>query len=304
MYFLPPYRRGIFNRYRKGMPVTEMFLKDLDVLLRNLGHVLRTGKSRPRMLVHPHFPSRGGTIFRIAKALGYEVTNKISRGAQVAIYWEYATVREEYTALEQLHAAGQQIINLQHRDISKDVVDEQMQQAFGYSTKIDPKTHQGKAVRKSKTNAVHDGTLVDCPCEPEAGFIYQKFIDSSVNEREVMDLRIPIMGKEIPHLYLNYRNNGERFKNVPDRAELCMEITDQLSTEEITQLLRFAEVSGMEFGELDVLRDCNDHRLYVVDANNTPQGPPKHLAPEAKKVAIASYAASFKRQFIQRQPQA
>jgi hypothetical protein len=304
MYFLPPYRRGIFNRYRKGMPVTEMLLKDLDMLVRNLVAVITTGKKLPRFLVHPHFPSRGGTIFRIAKALGYEVTNKISRGAEVAIYWEYATVREEFEALERLASTGKQVINLNHRDISKDVVDEQMLEAFGYCTKIDPLTYKGKAVRKSNTNAVHDGTLVECPCAPEEGYIYQKFIDSSVNPNEVMDLRIPIMGNEIPHLYLNYRNNGERFKNVPDRAVLCTQITDQLSREEIEQILRFAAVSQMDFGELDVLRDCHDHRLYVVDANNTPQGPPKNLTPAEKQVAIASYADCFKRQFIQRPPQA
>lgn len=302
-YFLKPHRRGYFNRYRKGMPLTEMMLKDAAVFMQ-LFLAWFKGKKQERLLVYPHFPSRGATIYRIAKYLGLEVTNKIERGFQWAIYWEYATERKEYEVLEHLASKGIKVINLQHRSISKDVVDEQMQRAFGYGMSIDPRNHHGKAVRKSKTNAVHDGTLIECPCEPETGYVYQKFIDSSVNDTEVMDLRIPIMGERIPHLYRNYRNKAERFKNVPDRAELCMNLRDAISVKEQQQILEFARISQMEYGELDVLRDVHDGLLYVVDANNTPQGPPKRLPLEDKKIAIDSYARCFSNVFIRRQPQA
>jgi hypothetical protein len=302
-YFLKSNKRGYFNRYRKGMPLSEMLLKDASILLLKLKAWLK-GKKQVRILVYPHFPSRGATIYRIAKHLGLEVTNKIERGFELAIYWEYATDRKEYEVLEQLAKKGNHVINLHHRSISKDVVDEQMQQAFGYSMRIDPSVYHGKAVRKSKTNAVHDGTLVDCPCAPEPGFIYQKFVDSSANENEVMDLRIPIMGQRIPHLYRNYRNKAERFKNVPDRAALCLNIREALTEDEEQQILAFARISKMEYGELDVLRDVHDGLLYIVDANNTPQGPPKRLPDDDKKVAIQSYGKCFLETFILRPPRA
>ncbi|MEX2597917.1 MAG: hypothetical protein WEC59_13410 [Salibacteraceae bacterium] len=280
------------------MPATEMLLKDLNALFLMVRNAI-TGKRTKRILAHPHFPSRGSTIYRIAISMGFEVTNKPSRSFDLAIYWEYATERTEYELLESVSAKSEQrVINLYNRNSAKDQVDDWMQGSFGYSTRVDPEAYSGEAVRKSFTNAVHDGRLIHCPTKPETGFIYQKFIDSSVNDKEVMDLRVVIMGKEIPHLYLNYRENDQRFKNVPYRAELCQNIHEQLSEEEVSQLLKFCALAKLEFGELDVLRDCHDQLIYVVDANNTPQGPPKHLPAAQKKQAMESYVSSFRRQFM------
>lgn len=290
IYFLPKYSRGIFNRYRKGMPISEMMLKDLVALWRALRF-----RGNGTILVYPHFPSTGSTIFRIAKHLNLYLTNRIEGSYDRAIYWEYNTVRVEFNKLEMIE--GLSVINLNCRDISKDFVDEAMHHAFGYSTRIDPAKHNGIAVRKSLKNAVHDGMMVECPCLPDQGFIYQKLIDSSVNEHEVMDIRIPVMRGLIPHVYLNYRPNNERFKNVPNRAELCEDVHCMLSSEEQRMILNFCKLIHMEYGELDTLRDVHDGRLYIVDANNTPQGPPKNLSKKEKHRAIQLMSAAFKSQF-------
>ncbi len=277
------------------MPWPEMMLKDLLAGLAIL-KLKVLSKSANVILAHPHFPSRGSTIFRIAKHLGYEVTNKISRSKGLAIYWEYNTVRDEFQELSELKSTN--VINLFNRDISKDKVDDAMLSAFGYNTTIDPLKHKGIAVKKSLKNAVHDGQRIECPLEPEEGFIYQKFIDSSVNDKEVMDLRIPLMRGRIPHIYLNYRNNQERFKNVPDRAVLAENIKDWLSEKELQQLADFCRIFQFDFGELDVLRDSSDGKIYIVDANNTPQGPPKNLPEKDKKKSVELLSASFKNEFI------
>lgn len=39
-------------------------------------------------------------------------------------------------------------------------------------------------------------------------------------------------------------------------------------------LLRLCRALGLDYGELDVLRDVEDGKLYVVDVNNTPWAPP------------------------------
>ncbi|NQV53237.1 MAG: hypothetical protein HQ500_08630 [Flavobacteriales bacterium] len=285
----------MFNRYRKGMPVSEMFLKDSAIAFRKLLDALQS-KRRKTLLAFPHFPSRGSTLYQIARSLGWEITNRIDRSFELALYWEYATVREEFGPLERIENV--RVVNLQSRDISKDVVDEQMQHAFGYSTRIDPSSFQGIAVKKSLQNAVHDGLAVECPCVAEEGVIYQRLIDSSVNEQEVMDLRIPVIGGSIPHIYLNYRKNTERFKNVPDRSAYCSDVASKLSDEEVAQIIGFCTIAGLEFCELDVLRDCTDHRIYIVDANDTPQGPPKHLPEKDRSTAIDSLSKAFQTAFI------
>ncbi|MEQ9186143.1 MAG: hypothetical protein RLP15_00290 [Cryomorphaceae bacterium] len=277
------------------MPISEMILKDAGVALQMTWDAIRF-KRRKTILAYPHYPSRGSTLYRIAQCLGWGITNKFSRSWERAIFWEYATVREGFEALEGITKT--KVINLESRDISKDVVDEQMQEAFGYSTRIDPTAFEGIAVRKSLKNAVHDGRSITCPCTPEPGFIYQRLIDSSVSENEVVDLRIPVVGGTIPLLYQNFRMKTDRFKNVPDRAELTLDIESQLSTQEIERILSFCSFAGLSFCELDVLRDQSDGRIYIVDANNTPQGPPKNLDAEAKKVAIECLSTAFENAFI------
>ena len=48
---------------------------------------------------------------------------------------------------------------------------------------------------------------------------------------------------------------------------------DVLSPAEQGQLLQFANDLGMDYGELDVLRDEGSGLIYVVDANRTPIRP-------------------------------
>lgn len=296
MYFLPKYNRGVFNRYRRQMPWPEMLAKDLGVLAFYLKNIL-IGKRPNTLVCYPHFPSRGSTIFRITKAMGWQVSNKLSRVGKVAVFWEYGTHRKEWAKLENLKKVS--VINIQSRDIGKDFVDAKMQETMGYCSKIDPKTFIGIVVKKSITNAVHDGQEITCPISKiDEGSIYQKLVDTSNGKGEVMDMRVVIMKNEIPHLYANFRKLELKFSNRPFRAELVLDINTMLSQKEQDDLIRFSKALGLDFGELDVLRDNGDGKIYVVDANNTPQGPPVHLPTEEKKIALKSYIVSFTRQFL------
>lgn len=299
MYFLPRYKRGIFNRYRKGMPWTEMLSKDVSRLFFKLRLALK-GQRPIRMLIYPHLPSRGASIYRIARFLGIELSNKPEGRYDLAFYWEYATHRKEWHLLEQRDDLT--VINLHSRNIAKDYLDECMKEVFGYGAAIDPETHQGVAVKKSVINALHDGQIVECPTKPEAGFQYMKLVDSRVSEEEVMDIRTPVMKGEIPHVCFVYRPADQRFLNVPPRAVLEMNVDAAYSAEEQKQIIALAEKMGMEYCELDILRDKDDKRIYVVDANNTAQGPPLKLTAAEKQRAIESYSSAFKRQFLANLP--
>jgi len=43
---------------------------------------------------------------------------------------------------------------------------------------------------------------------------------------------------------------------------------------------------ALDYGELDVLRNKNDGKIYIVDVNNTPQGPPANTEKEQGIEAI------------------
>jgi hypothetical protein len=87
------------------------------------------------------------------------------------------------------------------------------------------------------------------------------------------------------------------------RAEL-LRAEEAYSAEEIRHLLAFSAAMQLEYGELDVLRDKHSGLIYVIDANRTPSGPPKILAPAVALDAAERMAAPFARLLTARWPEA
>jgi hypothetical protein len=54
---------------------------------------------------------------------------------------------------------------------------------------------------------------------------------------------------------------------------------------------------GLDYGEVDVVRDAGDKRIYVLDLNKTPLGPPNGLTPAEFARALALYETSFRQWF-------
>ena len=70
-----------------------------------------------------------------------------------------------------------------------------------------------------------------------------------------------------------------------------------LSKDEQAKLLQFCRAIGLDYGELDVLRDNGDGRIYVVDANNTPDSI-EYLAKEEREEALNRTARAFVEAFL------
>ncbi|MTI29309.1 hypothetical protein, partial [Xanthovirga aplysinae] len=279
MYFLKKYRRGIKNKYYRGMPVTEMFLKDILFQVKEIKNFFKNGFKSKTILIYPHFPSRRAVIYKICNALNYNITNKLDNDFDLVLYYEYRTYRKDFEALEKLQ--GKKVVNLYSRNIGKEYVDEMHQKIFGYSTRLSPKEYVGPLVKKSLINAIHDGEVINGPIDKiEEGFIYQKLIDNGVEGNRVRDIRVPVINYEIPFIYYRYRNIDSRFKDIGEST--MQQVNDELSDEEVKKILEFCRAINFEFGELDVLRDNQDGKIYIVDVNNTPNGP-SYLRNEEEK---------------------
>ncbi len=295
MYFLKKYRRGIFVKYRKHMPVTEMLLKDINYLLLKISNFFANNFSHKTLLVYPHYPSRGSALYKISRILKYNITNKPGSNYNLAVYWEYLTFREEFHFLESI-ADETKVINLHSRDISKVFVDKAFKKVFGYSTFIDPKSYTGKIVKKNDINAIHDGTILQGPVKTtEDGFIYQILINNAGPGDTVIDIRVPIVNGTIDFVYEKFKPVDNRFGH-PSKS-VVRKIEDMLSTKEIELLNKLCDEMQLEFGEMDVLRNKDDGKIYVIDVNNTPQFQRK-LIKEDEKTALHKIAAAFRKEFL------
>jgi hypothetical protein len=134
-------------------------------------------------------------------------------------------------------------------------------------------------LQKSNDNAQHDGTVVTCPVdELEPGKVYQKLIDNRTEDSLFLDYRTTIVGESIPYVVRKYwRDDMPKMPGTIVRA-VATDPREVFSADEMANILGFAREIGMDFGELDILRDNADCRIYIVDANNTPIGPRKELS--------------------------
>lgn len=178
-------------------------------------------------------------------------------------------------------------------DIRKSVVARVFEETFGYSLSVDPETHRGTAVAKSEGNGKHDGRIVQCPIEtPEPGLVYQRLIENTFNGVEHVDIRTPVVGGKIPFVYLKRRSRDLRFSNDNHRVDL-VDTDAMLSREEQETIARFASAMRLDFGGLDVLRNRDDGRIYIVDANKTDMGPPSAMRGQDKLKAMRGLAEAF-----------
>lgn len=298
--------RGLFNRYQYSKPMLKYGVEDLRCLFLLLTLALRRlllrkqGPLFPIIFAHPHLPSKRSSLAHIAQALGLFLSNRkfLSRPV-IAVYWEYTTRRNEFDVCEDLQKSGTRVLNLHNRDIGKIAVDCAFTKVFGYSTQVDPKLHRGRMVEKGDINALHDGRVIEGPIDyPLPEKIYQIEIDNrSPDNSEVIDERVVVMGKSLPLVYQKRRSLSRRFEN-SNHSVTLHNTREVFSEEEEELILKFCREISLELGELDVLRDRNTGKIYIVDVNNTPQSPPGGSPKHVRKEGIRRMAEAFREEFL------
>ena len=293
---MPQRSRGFRNHYRSQMPWTEVLTKDLRSILEDAASFIVNGGKLPSMVVYPDYPSKKTTIFKIANALRFRITNKRLRRPDLVL-WFHDTTHASSALLVQSYPNAR-VINAQCTDISKTKVDQLHADIFGYSTFIDPLQHHGPAVEKSDINALHDGSIITCPiAQPNGKAVYQLVIDNSTPNGEFLDYRVPVIGGRIPLIYGKYKRNDVRFTNDVHRSEM-LNIQDTFSAQELRLIQTFALKMGADFCELDVLRDNASGRIYIIDVNKTPYGPPKGLGKANTQKAVRLLTHAFRDAFM------
>ena len=110
------------------------------------------------------------------------------------------------------------------------------------------------------------------------------------------EVRVPVFKNKIPFACIKYRSVDDMFNN---HVKAVMYNTQDLfNQEEIANIIHFYRRIGMDLGELDVIRDKDNGRLYIVDANNTSSGPPEHMTKKEYWLAIQKLAQSFEEVFM------
>lgn len=189
-------------------------------------------------------------------------------------------------------------LNYNCTDITKSNVAKNFAEVFGYPLAVKPLTHEGEMVEKAEDNGKHNGQIVQGPLsQTKPEHTYQRLIDNRTDEHTVQDIRAIICGPEIVHVYIKDRSIGERFANHNIRVRLH-KTEDFLSEEEQLQVLELCAKMGLDYGGVDVLRDRESGKIYVVDINKTTMGLPIDLPYFQKIRATRAICRAFKNHFL------
>lgn len=250
------------------------------------------------ILFYPHYPFRRAEIWKIIALTNYNITNNPNQHFDLVFHWQDTTLRSNDRFLSTL-SSTYPVINLRSVDIGKDKVEQVFSEVFGYSSLVDPLTYQGKCVKKTILNGKHDGQIIDCPIkERQEGYIYQRLIDNTAPDGQLIDYRVPVFKHTIPFMLIRYKHKEDRFDNtlsakLADPAKL-------FSIEETKKIISFCEKMGLDYSELDILRNRADGHIYIVDANNTPSSPPLSVPFDKteRKIMLQKSVRAFEQNFL------
>lgn len=240
----------------------------------------------PSICFVPQRPRPWYLIWSVLHAGGARITNNPADADAVFYFDDNTTPPHAYDS------STSPTINKHCCSIEKSHVAEVFEECFGYSLAVDPMNWNGKMVEKSETNGAHDGRVIEGPCPAVPGKVYQRLIDNTISGDLVEDIRCPSIGGNIPLIIYKRRPRDERFSNSNTAVEIA-ETSDVLSEQELEQLTRFTTAMQLDWGSMDVLRDRDDGRLYVVDVNKTDMGPPVCMNLDDKIEVTKRLAAAF-----------
>lgn len=166
------------------------------------------------------------------------------------------------------------------------------EQIFGYALAVDPETYSGPIAVKSEINGAHDGYEAQAPLTRTEGKVYQRLINNTVDGKWAEDLRCPVIDGEIELIFVKRRPLSNRFANT--NANVILHSPDDLlSNEERKKIKQFAAAMGLDWGGMDVLRNKEDGKIYIVDVNKTDMGPPIALSLKDKNTATKILTKQF-----------
>ena len=269
--------------------------------------LLRVCIQKKKILFCPEAPKPIFVIYKILLFLGYRITNDPSHNVHLGMKWlnsfDGSPFLPEVPIFKKMSKAPSEImiVNMDCLDVSKKQVSAIFEKVFGYSVSVDPRLHRGKCVKKSNWNGLHVGEVLDGPVnEMQEGFVYEKLLNNQVAEGLVEDIRVPVFKRTIPFVYLKYRPIEQRLvdRAYSNKKVIIAEVSERLSPAEIEKVGEFTQELGLDYGEIDILRNKDDGKIYIVDVNNNPAGPPEPISPDDSKTAIVRLANAFEKAFM------
>lgn len=271
----------------KELTVGELskFFGYFGVLLMQAAAVRLSGRKRYRVCFLPDRPRPWYVVWSAATLAGVKFVQDPCE-ADAVFYFEDVTVGCPPRGI------GRHVLNAGVADISKTNVAAAFGSVAGYDLLIDPTTHRGKAVEKSEANGTHDGRIIECPMAAKPGKSYQLFIDSS-DGATAFDYRTTIINRKPRFVLVKTKPESDRF-SIHNASVQMRPLEHIFSPPELELIERYAKKLQLDWGALDILRDRQSQKIYIVDVNKTDTGPAVDLSLKDRETFKRETARAFR----------
>lgn len=258
-------------------------------------HMFGNTKTKYTINCYPSKPWPVYTLWNMAKVCGFNLENGKSNNNGITIVFEDRTQIDKAA----LPPEASTWINGRCLDIRKSTVAKLYTEISHRSLLVNPKEYKDQMVQKLEKNGTHSGKIIHGPITKIlANYVYERLINNETNnESEIKDMKVVIVGSQIPLIYEIYRDKNKRFKSYGRDTKIAS--TDGLlSKNEQEEILTIANKIGLDFGEMDVLRDKANSHIYIVDINKTTVSPPADLTFAERTKALRIIGRAFEQEFL------
>ena len=266
------------------------FLKNLLVVFKTLALPKKT------ILCYPDRPSYYHVIYKLSAICGYKISTNPFKQCK-PVFWSHNVTFPDRSEIKILADKKGKIINSNCTNLSKQKVGMIFKKVFGYTLDVDPTQYDGVVEEKSIYNGTNYATTLNAPISENRvrdGYVYQKLIESrSLQDQFIMVYRLPVYADEIPVIYVKYRPEKTRFTGHYEKVDV-KKPAEIFSDDELQKILKMNRRMGIDYGECDVMRDC-DGKIYVVDINSNPGGPPDKMSHDQKVRSAKILIPTFKK---------
>jgi len=229
-------------------------------------HNVRLPADAPAVSFFPMRLEPTAALAYVVQRLGVRIA-PFSGKADLTVAWHTGT----WIAARDIDRLPPDALNRRCSDIAKSTVDMLWAKAAGYSIVVDPTCWRGQMVIKPEANAVRGGRIVAGPLPvAQAGVAYERLVDSRAGAR-IHSTRAFVARGEVILAYDRWRPYPHWFRGPEETTPVAAH--EAYSADERATLVRFAQLIGLDFGEIDVIRDNESGLIYGVDANRTPVRP-------------------------------
>ena len=216
-----------------------------------------------------HF--KNSKLYKI-NGLDFEKFNK-DKNYSLLLMWE----PYEHASIPNINV---KIINKNLKDISKLNLEKVHKEIFGYNLLIEPTKFDGEFISKGNGNKERAPLIPSYKLhkrklklgEVNKNLIYQKNVNNTDDNNNIIDHRAFVFNYKVKYV-IKYVVDTKFLTRVgTTKKKEFVEFEKYFDKSDIIKINRFINKLGVEYGEIDIIRDRNTKKLYLIDVNNTPSG--------------------------------